>query len=123
MSEKKKRIIGCLLLAASLAVCLLPAAFRQRKTDEKFTARNHAEKPELQPVEIIAGGEVNINLDDAEALCALNGVGPTLAERIIRERETNGQFWYPEDLTGVSGIGEKTLRKMETQLNMSVEGK
>lgn len=64
------------------------------------------------------GGRVNVNEADKEALCALNGVGPALAERIIRERETNGRFSYPEDLLTVSGIGRKTLEKLLDQMEL-----
>ena len=47
---------------------------------------------------------------------ALTGVGPSLAQEIITERERNGDFHYPEDLTNVKGIGAKKLEKMREQL-------
>lgn len=59
-----------------------------------------------------AGGKVNINTADARQLEALPGVGPAIAERIIRYREENGPFGMVEDLINVSGIGEKTLQGM-----------
>src|SRR5262245_2778931 len=37
------------------------------------------------------------------------GIGPVLAERIVRERERNGPFRNPTDLTRVKGIGAKRL--------------
>jgi competence ComEA-like helix-hairpin-helix protein len=43
----------------------------------------------------------------AEELQALYGIGPSLAQTIVEERETNGAFHYPEDLLNVKGIGEK----------------
>ena len=48
---------------------------------------------------------VDINRADASALQRLPGVGPVLAERIIRYRETHGAFGAPEDLLDVPGIG------------------
>lgn len=58
------------------------------------------------------GGAVNINVADEAALQALPGVGPALAAAIVGDREANGPFASPEDLTRVSGIGEKTFAKM-----------
>lgn len=58
------------------------------------------------------GGAVNINVADEVALQALPGVGPALAAAIVGDREANGPFASPEDLTRVSGIGKKTFAKM-----------
>src|SRR5690554_1370289 len=59
------------------------------------------------------GGKVNLNTADGATLETLPGVGPALAARIIAWRDTNGRFTSPEDLKGVSGIGEKTFAAME----------
>jgi len=48
---------------------------------------------------------VNINLADRAALETLPGIGPALAERIIRYRLENGLFRRKEDLLRVPGIG------------------
>ena len=52
---------------------------------------------------------VHINTASAEELCALKGVGPKLAEKIIAFREASGPFQKPEDLEKVPGIGKKKL--------------
>jgi len=55
-------------------------------------------------------GPVNVNTADAETLAReLNGVGPALAEAIIRDREENGPFTSPDDLIRVRGIGERIV--------------
>lgn len=54
-------------------------------------------------------GKVNINTADATELQTLSGVGESKAEKIIAYREENGPFKSVDDLTNVSGIGEKTL--------------
>ncbi|MEW6540468.1 MAG: helix-hairpin-helix domain-containing protein [Bacillota bacterium] len=52
---------------------------------------------------------ININTADRAELENLPGIGPALAERIIRYREQNGPFVSVDDLMNVSGIGEKRL--------------
>ena len=57
-----------------------------------------------------AGAEkVNINKADAKTLETLPGIGEKRAKDIVDDREKNGPFRYPEDLTRVKGIGEETL--------------
>ena len=56
------------------------------------------------------------NTGDIEKLTALPGIGPSIAEAVIREREENGNFIYPEDLKVVNGIGEKKLEQIKPLL-------
>ena len=52
---------------------------------------------------------IGINKAGLDELCALKGVGPKLAERIIAYREQKGPFLTPSDLEKVPGIGKKKL--------------
>lgn len=54
-------------------------------------------------------GLININLADAPELDRLPGIGPTLAQEIVRYREANGPFARIEDLLNVPGIGPAKL--------------
>ena len=59
---------------------------------------------------LASAGPVNINTADAETLAAeLDGIGPALAAAIVRDREENGPYESPEDITRVRGIGERVL--------------
>lgn len=55
---------------------------------------------------------LHINVATAEELCALNGVGPKLAEKIIAHRDASGPFKNPKDLEKVPGIGKKKLESI-----------
>ncbi|HEU4326196.1 MAG TPA: helix-hairpin-helix domain-containing protein [Roseiflexaceae bacterium] len=66
-----------------------------------------------------AGGLVNLNRASAEELDTLKGVGPTLAQRIIEHRETNGPFESVEDLREVKGIGESLYNTIAPLVTVS----
>lgn len=55
---------------------------------------------------------ISINKASADELCALNGVGPKLAEKIVAFRNAHGAFKKPEDLQKVPGIGKKKSEKL-----------
>lgn len=53
--------------------------------------------------------KININTADAAQLQTLPGIGEKRAEDIVADREANGPYRFPEELTRVKGIGEETL--------------
>ena len=55
---------------------------------------------------------IDINTADEETLQQLPGIGPALAERIVADRTANGPFVSVDELTRVSGIGEKTVEEL-----------
>ncbi|MGQ5709111.1 helix-hairpin-helix domain-containing protein [Lactobacillus sp. PSON] len=65
-----------------------------------------------------SGDKVNLNTASAQDLQKLNGIGQKKAEQIIAYRDQNGQFKKIEDLTQVSGIGEKTFAALKDQLTI-----
>ena len=52
----------------------------------------------------------------AEELAELPGIGRVLAERIVDYRTEHGPFEAAEDLTEVSGIGERKLAELEGRI-------
>lgn len=64
-----------------------------------------------------AGGrKVNINTANQTELETLNGVGPSLAAKIIDYRNKNGKFKNIEDLKNVSGIGDTKFEGIRNQV-------
>lgn len=64
---------------------------------------------------------VNINTADGSQLALLPRVGPSVAQRIVEHRKTNGAFKKVEDLMLVKGIGEKTFALIRPFLAISGE--
>lgn len=56
-----------------------------------------------------SSSKVNINTATQAELESLPGIGETTARKIIADRSSNGPFKSVEDLTRVSGIGDKKL--------------
>jgi competence ComEA-like helix-hairpin-helix protein len=61
---------------------------------------------------------INLNTASAVELARLPGVGPTLAERIIKYREENGPFRRPEHLMMVRGISERKFREISRMVKV-----
>lgn len=61
-------------------------------------------------------GKININTASETELDQLPGIGPSLAKRIIAYREENGYFTSIEELTNVSGIGEKKFEELKDKI-------
>ncbi len=64
------------------------------------------------------GGLVSLNSADQTTLETLPRVGPSLAQRIIDWRSTNGGFQSVEQLLNVSGIGQKTFEQLSDLVSL-----
>lgn len=60
--------------------------------------------------------QVDINTAGVAELERLPGVGPSLAQRIVEDRQANGSFESPEALARVKGIGPKTYETLKEYL-------
>jgi competence protein ComEA len=58
---------------------------------------------------LIVGLPVDVNKSEVRALVAIPGVGPSIAQAIVDDREARGLFYGLDDLTRVPGIGPSTL--------------
>jgi competence protein ComEA len=63
-----------------------------------------------------AGVPIHLSTATPEQLDEIDGIGPTLAERIIEHRDANGGFGSLEELGEVDGIGEKRLETLRAAL-------
>ena len=63
-------------------------------------------------------GKVNLNTATLQDLMTLKGIGQSKAQAILDDRNENGPFSSVEDLTRVSGIGEKTFENLKDQITV-----
>ena len=78
------------------------------KNDANSVSRPQKERKPSKKVNL----PVHVNTASLDELCALNGVGPKLAEKILEVRNALGAFKNAEDLQKVPGIGKKKLEKL-----------
>ncbi len=67
---------------------------------------------------------VNINTADAETIsAALNGIGLTKAKAIVEYRQKHGPFRSVDDLSLVKGIGERTVERNRSDIQVQAPKK
>jgi len=87
---------------------VLCAAFHLAVAPASVRAQDSSPQAATAPL----SGVVNVNQATPEQLRLLPGVGPARAQAIVEYRKTNGPFERVEDLTAVSGIGQRALERM-----------
>lgn len=91
----------------------LPEGVSRVSPDAQRVAAVAADRP-LAP-----GEKLDPDLATAKELTRLPGVGPTLAERIVTDREANGPFRTLDGLERVSGVGPATIRRLAPHLRFA----
>ena len=117
---------GRLRLAAGLALLLCAAALILYAPLSSLAPKHQAGFTASTILRSAIGielphGTVDVNGADLYELTELPGVGETLAQAIIDERNAHGAFHYPEDLLAVRGIGVKKLEGFRDWLDLSGE--
>ena len=61
---------------------------------------------------------ININTAEMFELCELDGIGESMAQRIIEYRNSNGKFKKIEDLMNVNGIGPAKFNNIKDKITV-----
>lgn len=65
-----------------------------------------------------SSGKINLNKASSSELQALPGIGEVKAQSIIDYRESIGKFKSVEELSNITGIGEKTVEKLRDMVDI-----
>lgn len=108
-------------LYRAAALSLPPGGFRATglPTGIALTLRDQAEPlvgPMANPARPLFFQAIAINQADRELLATVPGIGPALADAIVRLREQRGGFSRPADLLDVRGIGPVKLARFRPYL-------
>ncbi|MCC9642631.1 helix-hairpin-helix domain-containing protein [Rhodopirellula sp. JC740] len=88
-----------------------------------FTSQQPAAIPKVSiaaDAELSPPLSVDLNASDCRELTLLPGIGPKLAERVVRHREQNGPFRSIEHLGDVHGVGPKLLASLRRWVHVEV---
>ncbi len=87
---------------------------KAEKKDKKLSSKAGKTKAEKKKVKkkLPAVKSVSLNRADKSELMTLPGIGPKMADAIIKYRKAN-KFTSIKDLTKVKGIGSKRFSKLE----------
>ncbi len=61
---------------------------------------------------------LDLNRASADEISRLPGVGPSLARRIVEERDRRGRFESPDGLRGILGMGPKKLAALREHVTV-----
>jgi competence protein ComEA len=64
----------------------------------------------------LPGAKIHLSTATVDELDEIDGIGPTLAERIVEYRDAHGGFRSLDELSQVDGIGEKRLATLRDAL-------
>ena len=106
----------CALLGLSGIALGAPPARLKAKAPTQPAVKVAVKKAVVK--EVVEDGRIDINTATADQLMTLKGIGKKRAEAIVKDRETNGPFSSPMDLTRVKGIGKKTVENNTQKIKM-----
>jgi|LSQX01.1.fsa_nt_gb comEA protein len=98
----------------AIIVTVPPTTSPTTETEPVFT---YPQATAFEPV-TDENGKININTADKQSLMSLPGIGEVKSQAIIDYRNENGNFETIEDITKVSGIGEKTFEKIKDLISV-----
>jgi competence protein ComEA len=93
----------------------IKAADSARRAGLRKPKRNRPTKAAPKPT-----GPVDLDTAGVKEIEALRNIGPTLAKRIVADRDTFGPFGSMDGLRRVKGIGPSMVEKLDSSVTFSL---
>ena len=93
----------------------IKAADSARRAGLRGPKRERKQKAPPKPV-----GPVDLDVAGEKEIEALRHIGPTLAKRIVADRDSFGPFGSMEELRRVKGIGPSMVAKLDSSVTFSL---
>ena len=119
MSDIAKRAAGIVLIVSGIMLSIFHVHGSVHEYRTVYSTGNRSWQ--LNSIPVKQDGTVRINTADETELETLPGIGKVYASLLLEERNRNGSFYYPEDLTAVHGIGNATLKKLYPDIDLTME--
>ncbi len=99
-----------------------PRVYYARVRPSRSSGRSDAESPGsgLTPSAVEPPVKVDVDVASAAEIERLPRIGPTLARRIVADRDANGPFGSLEELTRVKGIGPTIARTIASYVTFTL---
>ena len=85
---------------------------------QKIYIPNELESEKLNVESLSSNKVIRLNSATVEELDKLDGIGPSIAQRIIDYRTENGGFKSVEEIKLVPGIGDKMFEKIKNEIQL-----
>lgn len=117
-ADRFRQAAGLILAIAAAALLVASAWPAPAPQPDVYASAGHA-PPAVRPLPLVTSGPVAVNDASFEDLLLLPGIGETLSQAILDERDAHGPFYYPENLLAVRGIGQKKLDGLRDWLDLT----
>jgi competence ComEA-like helix-hairpin-helix protein len=96
----------------------LEAQIRAADSARKSARKPKREKPRKTPPK--PTGKIDLDVATEKEIEGLRHIGPTLAHRIVADRDSFGPFGSLEGLTRVKGVGPSMVEKLDSAVTFSL---
>jgi len=117
-SEYLKKTFTKNISAITLGVVLLISPSITFAKETRVSQSVAKQSPQEHTTQVEKQQVINLNKSTFEQLISLKGVGHTRAQAIIVYRQQAGGFKSVDELTKVSGIGEKIVKQNRKRLSI-----